>query len=598
MELIPPPPEATELIASLPQLGHPAGDQLGRILAAIDWLHVPSGQRLFTEGEPVDGVYVLFRGRVRFVVESAAATLMAWDVDPIALFGEGALLTGVGRSRTAVTVRDSLLARIPPATFEEVMSSSSEVAVATARRVAMRTVFPGVEERGGRRAEDTISFVSPSVPTARLEPLRESSARAVGGSTHVVAFGSDRAGEVLEATRHSDRILVVVDASSPIDLGPLIDSATRGIDALAKPTIELVVFDDPDSDVGRSAAWNAPEGFSRRLRIRERDEADLRRIARHVSGRSIGLVLGGGGARGLAHIGVLRAMAELDIPIDSIGGSSMGAIIGGQRAMGWPWERVYEHNERVWANRRIQFEFSFPTVSLLSGRRSRTMFHETFGDRSIEDFDLPFFCTSVDLSAFRLAVHREGPAAQWICASASAPGLWPPVVDAVGHLHVDGGQLNNVPTDVLRASHDGPIIAVDVYARQAAMTVTPDSRPPIGVRHMFSRRSPRFPSIAEIFNRCALLGSLQHQEVARDFADVYLTPDLSEISFRAFDRIEEAVDIGYRAAVLALSGWTPAEPGGVSRTNHPDVAALAAASVLVAADRPAPSGKTLRVPKE
>ena len=110
MEVVPPPSDAAQLVASLPQLGHPAGDHLARILAAIEWLEVPSGQRLFTEGEPVDGVYVLFKGRVRFVVESAAATLMAWDVDPVALFGEGALLTGVGRSRTAVTVRDSLVA--------------------------------------------------------------------------------------------------------------------------------------------------------------------------------------------------------------------------------------------------------------------------------------------------------------------------------------------------------------------------------------------------------------------------------------------------------------------------------------------------------
>jgi predicted acylesterase/phospholipase RssA len=138
------------------------------------------------------------------------------------------------------------------------------------------------------------------------------------------------------------------------------------------------------------------------------------------------------------------------------------------------------------------------------------------------------------------------------------PGLWPPVVDAVGHLHIDGGQLNNVPTDVMRDTHDGPIIAVDVHARQALMTVDPDSQPPIGLRHVFSRRqSGRFPTIAETFNRCALLGSLQHQETARNYADVYLTPDLSDVTFRAFDRIQQAAETGYRCALQALSGWSP-----------------------------------------
>ena len=120
--------------------------------------------------------------------------------------------------------------------------------------------------------------------------------------------------------------------------------------------------------------------------MREGDVADLRRIGRHVSGRSVGVVFGGGGARGLAHIGVLRALAELDIPVDSVGGSSMGAIIGGQHAMGWSWERIYEHNRQAWGEHRVRFEISLPTVSLFSGRRSKRMYDAAFGELDIEDF--------------------------------------------------------------------------------------------------------------------------------------------------------------------------------------------------------------------
>ncbi|HEY5860891.1 MAG TPA: patatin-like phospholipase family protein, partial [Actinomycetota bacterium] len=476
----------------------------------------------------------------------------------VAVFGEGAMLTGEGRSRTAVVVRDSLLARIPPAVFEDVMIASPEVAVAMARRVARRTVFPRVDDRARRRIDATVSFVSASVPTARLEPFREVSAAAVGGAGQVLAFGRDRSAEVFDAVRHSDRVVVVADAMDRVDVRPMMDMVLTGIDPLAAPALELLVIDRPrTAGGGRGAVWRHPDGFSHHLRVREGDVADLRRIGRHVSGRSVGIVFGGGGARGLAHIGVLRALAELDIPVDSVGGSSMGAIIGGQHAMGWSWERIYEHNRKAWGEHRVRFEISLPTVSLFSGRRSKRMYDAAFGDLDIEDFRLPFFCTSVDMSAFRLAIHRTGSAAQWICASASVPGLWPPVVDAVGHLHVDGGQLNNVPTDVMRDAHDGPIIAVDVHAQQALMTVRPDSRPPIGLRHILSRRAGRYPSIAETFNRCALLGSLQHQETARNYADIYLTPDLSDIGFRAFHRIEHAAEIGYRTALQGLTGWTP-----------------------------------------
>ena len=276
-----------------------------------------------------------------------------------------------------------------------------------------------------------------------------------------------------------------------------------------------------------------------------------------MTGRAVGLVLSGGGARGLAHIGVVRALDELGIPIDSVGGSSMGAIVGAQTAFGWSWERMLEHNASVWSDRRLRLDLTVPTVSLFSGKRTRRIFDNTFGDADIADAVLPYFCTSVDLSAFRLAIHRSGPAAQWVRASASAPGLWPPVVAADGHLHIDGGQLNHVPTDVMREGHAGPIIAVDVFATQSTMMLPPDADPPVGLRHLWRRkRRDRYPGFADIMNRCALLGSLQHQEGARTFADVYLTPDLSMFGFSSFDRIRDAADIGYATALESLTART------------------------------------------
>ncbi len=255
----------------------------------------------------------------------------------------------------------------------------------------------------------------------------------------------------------------------------------------------------------------------------------------------------------MAHIGVVKALEELSIPIDGVGGSSMGAIVGGEVAMGSSWEEMLEVAQRRWASRRLRLDVTLPTVSVSSGRRARRILDDTFGDIAIEDMWLRYFCTSVNLSRFRLAVHREGPAARWIRASASAPGLWPPVVDDEGELHIDGGQLNNVPTDVMRLNHQGPIIAVDVCAMQDAMTVTGGSEPPVGLRHLLRRRfQQRFPSLVDTLNRCALLGSLQHRERAADFAEIYLTPDLAAIGFSGFGRIAEAVDIGYRATMDAL----------------------------------------------
>ena len=255
----------------------------------------------------------------------------------------------------------------------------------------------------------------------------------------------------------------------------------------------------------------------------------------------------------MAHIGVLRALDELAIPVDRVGGSSMGAIVGAQVAMGWPWQAILDENERIWNRRALRLDVALPTVSVSSGRRARRLFDELLGELRLEDFLLGYFCTSTNLSRFELAIHRDGPAAQWIRATASAPGLWPPVVDEHGDLHVDGGQLNNLPTDVMRRRHQGPIIAVDVCATQSAMTVEPGAEPPIGLRHLLRRRSSdRFPSLVETINRCALLGSLQQQSSAAEEADVYLTPDVSTVGFSGFARIREAVEVGYRTALDEL----------------------------------------------
>ena len=146
-----------------------------------------------------------------------------------------------------------------------------------------------------------------------------------------------------------------------------------------------------------------------------------------------------------------------------------------------------------------------------------------------------------------MAIHREGPASRWIRASASSPGLWPPVVDALGELHIDGGQLNNVPTDVMRRLHRGPIIAVDVCASQATMTVQPGVEPPVGIRHLLRRRSAdRFQAWSTRSTAAALLGSLKQQAQAAGQADVYLTPDLATVGFSGFARMREAAGVGYR----------------------------------------------------
>ena len=148
------------------------GPLLDRLVESTEWLQLRAGERLFSEGDPADGMYILFDGRLRFAIESSPVAQAQFDVEPVAVFGEGALLTGGGRSRTAVVVIDALLARIPPHMFDEILRHSPDVAVEIARRIAMRTVFPTADTRRRDISGSRIALVSPSLPISRLEALR------------------------------------------------------------------------------------------------------------------------------------------------------------------------------------------------------------------------------------------------------------------------------------------------------------------------------------------------------------------------------------------------------------------------------------------
>ena len=523
--------------------------------------------RLFNEGDAPDGLYGIVSGRVRFFAEVDGRTVLTADAGPGITFGEGSMLLEGGRSRTAVVSRDALLIRQSPEHFQLLMSSSPVVATGVASLLAAR--FTASPDPAAERGPATIAIDSTVRPDdlewilghlARTVDAQVAPSRTIhedGGGCRILRV--DPADPDAERVlRHADVVVVLRD----VDRRPHGLEALRSwwstLDPLAAPRAELVLLRGGGyQSAVETAAWTAAfPSFVQHHHVRRGVVDDARRVGRHLAGTAVGLVLGGGGARGMAHIGVLRALSELGIPVDRIGGSSMGAIVGAQAALGRSWEQILEENDRAWNRRALRLDLTLPTVSVSSGRRARRIFDQLVGDVQLEDFLVDFFCTTTNLSRFELAIHREGPASQWIRASASSPGLWPPVVDALGELHIDGGQLNNVPTDVMRRLHRGPIIAVDVCASQAAMTVHPGVEPPVGIRHLLRRRSAdRFPSLVDTLNRCALLGSLKQRAQSAGQADVYLTPDLATVGFSGFGRMREAAEVGYRVALEELGSF-------------------------------------------
>lgn len=179
------------------------------------------------------------------------------------------------------------------------------------------------------------------------------------------------------------------------------------------------------------------------VHVRRDRPADLARLARLICGRGTGLVLSGGGARGFAHIGVYRAMRELGIPVDWVGGASIGAPIGAGIALDLGPDELQDTITRQFHR---LLDYTLPVVSLLKGARITRSIDETLGHLDIEDLWLGYYCVSTNLTASRLEVHRRGALALAVRASVAIPGVLPPVAHN-GDLLVDGGVLSNVPVE-------------------------------------------------------------------------------------------------------------------------------------------------------
>jgi predicted acylesterase/phospholipase RssA len=217
------------------------------------------------------------------------------------------------------------------------------------------------------------------------------------------------------------------------------------------------------------------------VREAQRD-ADVARIARRLSGHSVGIVLSGGGARAFSHVGVLGELAAAGVTIDRVVGVSMGAFVGALFAMGLDADEIDARCFEEWVQRHPLSDYTVPRFALIRGERVRAMLRRTFEQVAIEQLPLSFMCGCGELRSGRLVVSRSGPLWEAIGFSMCLPIIAPPQVRG-RQLLIDGSLVDNLPVRVMADLGEGPIIAVDVKAwfrRDAHAGIAPRQREHIG----------------------------------------------------------------------------------------------------------------------
>jgi NTE family protein/lysophospholipid hydrolase len=280
-----------------------------------------------------------------------------------------------------------------------------------------------------------------------------------------------------------------------------------------------------------------------------------------VTGQAVGLVLSGGGARGHAHAGVLRALDEFGIEVDLIGGTSMGALIGGASARGASYAEIVDLMRRFSSRRRL-LDPTLPLTSLFAARKVTRMLHAALGEASIEDLWRPFYCVSSNLTRAEAMIHREGPLWAAVRASLAIPGVYAPVLHE-GDVLVDGGAINNFPLDVMRdLGEAGTVIGVNASAPKDRVERYQFGAHVSGWQVLLSRlrlwpEPVRAPSLlATLLRTMELSGTPQLKSPAfLQLADMLILPATEKFGVLDFAEYAMIVEAGYRAARQEHDRW-------------------------------------------
>jgi predicted acylesterase/phospholipase RssA len=257
-------------------------------------------------------------------------------------------------------------------------------------------------------------------------------------------------------------------------------------------------------------------------------------------------------------------MLEAGVPIDHVGGASIGASVAASFAMGWDWDTMLEWERYATVDRGSLIDFSFPAVALARGEKLTSAMQRAYGDTHIEDLWADYFSVSTDLTAGRLRVHDCGPVWQAIRASVAIPGIFPPVRASDGHVLVDGGVLNNLPTDVMRDRYrPATVIAVDL---QGSLDIPSSDLNGDGIVSGWRVVGRRFapwktpmavPRMVDVLSRATALTGSQSAE----YADLVLRPPVDGVGVLDFSDYRRVVDAGYHHAIEILENWDGVRPG-------------------------------------
>jgi predicted acylesterase/phospholipase RssA/CRP-like cAMP-binding protein len=550
---------------------------------------------LFKQGDPSDYLYILIEGHLLAMLSmSNNDNEVVGAIENGEVIGELGILSLLPRTLTIKATTDSTLIKISAEDFTQIYEKKPSVLHAIIHPLIQRSqktlrllsqkgmnkhivILPGNKLFSLEKFKDRLKEISAHIAdiiffmdsdpalnvqsvSSQIEALRDKRC------TIVYLIESNTSALLQIIPPKPDRIYIIADGNlSPNDEfakqlfreKPLFNSTKKTLILLSDNNIRLPISKEQ---------WSNYYACEFSLAVRLEQDKDYQRLLRFVTGKTYGLVLGGGGFRGYTHLGVIKALQEANIPIDMIGGTSIGSIAAGCYALSENADdSIILFRKIIDTMRKFSFRnLTWPAVSLFNAKKITEILMDVFGQTKIEELRTGFFCMTCNLNVNNSVSHHEGYIWEKIRGSIALPPFFPPMV-MDGQLHVDGSILNDLPVDVMREvlGPDSKIIAVSIFAEKETQKIY--NFPPILTFRQvllaklgWKYKNYKFPAFLDMYFKCALLGSYSKALQCGKDADLLIFPDLAEYSLLTGPnkkKEEELINIGYTRTLALLNNW-------------------------------------------
>jgi NTE family protein len=522
------------------------GDVLKAISARLHLERYRKGEVVFFEGSSGDSMYLIESGQVKIVSNINGEERLFAYLGPGNFFGEMALLLGEPRSATIKVDIDAELWVLQRADMDELLEQYPAIAVTISRELSRR--LRETDQQPTRRHEYRIV----TVISERIGDLALSLARQTGEQVLLFDLGGLHHSELdMEALSRSSVTLLDSQSTSYLmagDLAESLGSLAERFDRVllcilpqkSEVAIKAIELADVTIHIGPGKEnWVEQMAIKGHWHVAD-EPAAIDRVARRIAQRLVGLALSSGGARGIAHVGVLHVLEEEGIPIDLVAGTSAGSLFGALYAAGLSLDEITDFalglkdkvDLRGWL-----WDFNLPPRSgLIRGQRTLNYIDKTLGSKTFSDLKVPLYIVAADILSGEEVIFDSGSVAEAVRASLSVIGVFSPAF-VQGRYLIDGGAVNPVPTDILAQKDADIIIASSVISSLEEQAHYRRARK--------GEASPNFLGV--VMN---MMGIIEREIIKTKMmpVDVVINPRVGIYSFIEFDKAKGLIRLGEEAA--------------------------------------------------